>query len=102
MPSRTTVSWLNSFLVNRTRGGSSTSSGAGVLEGVMRTIVGKHNEVAFDCFFPVATNFGHSSPVRSITTLLLPMSVFVACCYCCFNVFHYQFHLMECFELHIN
>ena len=78
MPSRTTVSWLNSFLVITTRGGSSTSSGGGVLEGVMRTIVGKHHEVAFDSFFPVATNFGHSSPVRSITTLLLSMSVFVA------------------------
>ena len=39
---------------------------------VMRSIVGNHHEVAFDSFFPVATNFGHSSPVRSsITTLLL-------------------------------
>ena len=70
MPSRTTVSWLNSFLVFTTRKGSSTSSGGGVLEGDMRSIVGNHHEVA--------TNFGHSSPVRSITTLLLSKSVFVA------------------------
>jgi hypothetical protein len=44
----------------------------------MRSIVGNQHEVAMDSFFPVATNFGHSSPVRSITTLLLSMSVFVA------------------------
>ena len=74
MPSRTTVSWLNlSQLVEDL---------LQVVEGaywrVMRSIVGNHHEVAFDSFFPVATNFGHSSPVRSITTLLLSMSVFVA------------------------
>jgi len=74
-PSRTTVSWLNSFLVITTFGGSSTSNGGGVLEGVMRSIVGNQHEVAMDSSFPVATNFGHSYPVRSITT---SMSEFVA------------------------